>query len=408
MIEVAAQTGVPSTPTVTPTPTTSPFASSGLPSSTPSATPLAVTNPNGPKADPEMSRLINHARSLANFAGLWIAPNQQDVHVAVVGDLAAAAAELLPDVSPDMTLFIHPAEFTYAELRKLEERITDDGQILSADGITISVVAVDERANRVSVGIDPLNEATTAEMSDRYGEAVALESMPVGHVPVATWPVDSETLTAAAGAQPDLVNCSNGPGFPSALFDDPSYPDAPAGLQRVALDDGIKVFGVGFGLDGSNTGNSRPKPDDTVIYVTKVGGVRWISAGVHFADGAWGPAGMGDCRPMTAFPDGLGPATWALDPSFPVPTADSTELHILVWELACSSGSPATGRMSSPIATYSDSALVMIISVTPVGGVATCPGPPGTPAMVVLPQSLGHRTLLDGSSHPPMPPKGDL
>ena len=232
--------------------------------------------------------------------------------------------------------------------------------------------------------------------------------MPVGHVPVATWPVDSETLTAAAGAQPDLVNCGNGPGFPSAVFDDPSYPDAPPGPQRDALNDAIQVFGVGFGLDGSEHWKLATQTNDTVEYVTKVGGEGWISAAVHFADGAWGPAGMGGCRTMSAFPDGLGPATWAPDPSFPAPTADSTELHILVWEMACSSGSPATGRMSSPIVTYSDSALVMTIGVIPVDGPATCPGPPGTPAMVVLPQPLGDRTLLDGSSHPPSPPEGDL
>jgi hypothetical protein len=110
---------------------------------------------------------------------------------------------------------------------------------------------------------------------------------------------------------------------------------------------------------------------------------------------------------MTAFPTGLGPASWALDPAYPAPTADSTELHILVWELACSGGSPATGRMAPPIVSYADESLTVTIGVTGVGGIATCPGPPGTPAKVVLPQPLGDRTLLDGYTHPASPPEAN-
>src|SRR5262249_18398731 len=155
---------------------------------------------------------------------------------------------------------------------------------------------------------------------------------------------------------------------------------------------GINIYGAGFGITGSEHWRLAYQTEDTASYVAEVPSEGWVYASVRFADNEWGPAGMGDCRPSMAFPDGLGPASWALDPSSQAPSADSTELHILVWEMACSGGSPTTGRMAPPIVTYSDSNLVMTIGVTPVGGPAGCPLPPGTPAMVVLPQPPGGRT----------------
>src|SRR5436309_1477700 len=41
-------------------------------------------------------------------------------------------------------------------------------------------------------------------------------------------------------------------------------------------------------------------------------------------------------------PADFGPATWALDPAFAPPGPATVELHVLVWERACSSGTPTT------------------------------------------------------------------
>jgi hypothetical protein len=100
----------------------------------------------------------------------------------------------------------------------------------------------------------------------------------------------------------------------------------------------------------------------------------------------------------------FGPATWALDPAFASPRPDATELHILVWEMACSSGSPATGRMSAPVIAYSATTVTITIGVRPYGGLQACPGPPGTPAIVQLAAPLRTRTLLDGGRVPAAPP----
>ena len=100
----------------------------------------------------------------------------------------------------------------------------------------------------------------------------------------------------------------------------------------------------------------------------------------------------------------FGPATWALDPSFASPGPDATELHILVWELSCSSGSPTTGRMSAPVIAYTATTVTITIGVRPFSGPQACNGPPGTPAIVQLAAPLGDRILLDGGRVPPAPP----
>lgn len=103
----------------------------------------------------------------------------------------------------------------------------------------------------------------------------------------------------------------------------------------------------------------------------------------------------------------FGPARWELDPSFAAPTADTTQLHILVWEQACSNGSPATGRISAPVVQYAATTVTITLGVRPLevgaGTLLTCPGPPGTPATMDLAEPLGQRTLIDGSIVAPDP-----
>ena len=105
-----------------------------------------------------------------------------------------------------------------------------------------------------------------------------------------------------------------------------------------------------------------------------------------------------------AVPDGFRLATWALDPAFPSPGPESTSMHILVWETLCASGRPTTGRMSAPAISFGSKTVTIKIGVRPLGGVQACPGPTGTPAILILPEPLGARTLLDGGRTPVGPP----
>ena len=112
--------------------------------------------------------------------------------------------------------------------------------------------------------------------------------------------------------------------------------------------------------------------------------------------------GMTGCAavPTPSPTPGFGPATWALDPAFPDPTAHSIDFHILVWERACSGGSAATGRMSAPVLEYAAQTVTITIEVRGLGGILTCPGNEATPSTVRLAEPLGDRTLLDGGRDP--------
>lgn len=101
----------------------------------------------------------------------------------------------------------------------------------------------------------------------------------------------------------------------------------------------------------------------------------------------------------------FGPATWALDPAFPSPDLTARELHVLVWERACSSGKSTTGRMSEPLIVVGPGHMTITIGVRPLAGDQECPGAPGTPLVVLLPEPLGSRILLDGGYVPPAPPR---
>ena len=89
------------------------------------------------------------------------------------------------------------------------------------------------------------------------------------------------------------------------------------------------------------------------------------------------------------------PATWQVDPSF-VPQADSTQIPILVFERACSSGTPTTGRMQVDLGD-TPTAVTIGIEVTPLDGDQDCVLVP-TPYVVELGEALGDRQLVDANA----------
>ncbi len=123
------------------------------------------------------------------------------------------------------------------------------------------------------------------------------------------------------------------------------------------------------------------------------------------ADGSgWKPGGVGGCNLNVQISAEFGPAYWALDPDYPAPDPSTTELHVLVWELACNGGGPTTGRTSAPVVEFAAGRVTITIGVRALEGEQTCQLGPGTPAIVTLPQPLGERTLFDGYAYPPVVP----
>jgi hypothetical protein len=110
----------------------------------------------------------------------------------------------------------------------------------------------------------------------------------------------------------------------------------------------------------------------------------------------WVPTTLVDCQVVPFTTSSPGNASWRLDPSFPKPSAQSTEIHILVTEEACASGSSPAGRILPPVASYQDQSLTIDIAIRGIG-IATCPSNPSLPVTIVLPEALGDRQLVGAS-----------
>lgn len=88
-------------------------------------------------------------------------------------------------------------------------------------------------------------------------------------------------------------------------------------------------------------------------------------------------------------------AQWALDPDVEL-TPETTELPLLVGEVACASGRAAEGRIDVDVE-YGDEQLVVTAWVRPLPGAQNCPGNPPTPFLLQLDEPLGDRELVNGA-----------
>lgn len=226
-----------------------------------------------------------------------------------------------------------------------------------------------------------------------------------------TWPVPPEQLAdPTSGTGEALLTCG-GRTFPAAGLNAPSGAEKASGPEFDALRATLAMFADAFQGSSTWTWRLAGRDDTGAIFLSKPdqpGTPGWIALVVTADASGWKPGGMGDCDPHIVLSAEFGPATWELDPAFPTPAADTSEVHILVWERACSGGSPATGRISAPVVQYAATTVTITIGVrppdAPPGTAFTCPLGPGTPAIMRLGEPLGNRTLLDGGVVPPAPP----
>ena len=230
-------------------------------------------------------------------------------------------------------------------------------------------------------------------------------------IPIPTWPVPPEQLPEPTSGSEDLTLTCDGRTFPASGLDAPTGAEEAPGPEFDALRATISRFADAFPGSSDWTWRLAGRDDSGAIFLAKaeaIGPPDWVAIEVASGESGWEPGTMGQCDPHVVLSAEFGPATWAVDPEFPTPAAGTTELHIHVWERACSGGSPATGRMSAPVVQYTSAAVTITIGVRPLqvapGTALTCPGPPGTPAFMRLSEPLGTRTLLDGGVVPPAAP----
>lgn len=234
---------------------------------------------------------------------------------------------------------------------------------------------------------------------------------PATTTPLPTWPVPPEQLPNPTSGSAEASLTCDGRTFPAAGLNAPTGAEEASGPEFDALRATIAKFADAFPGSSDWTWRLAGRDDTGAIFLAQtdaMGPPGWVSIEVAADASGWKPLNMGQCDPHVVLSAEFGPATWALDRAFPTPAADTSELHILVWERACSGGSPATGRISAPVVQYTSAAVTITIGVRPLqaapGEAITCPGPPGTPAILRLSEPLGKRTLLDGGVVPPAPP----
>jgi hypothetical protein len=221
----------------------------------------------------------------------------------------------------------------------------------------------------------------------------------------------------AASAEPStsptaMLTCGDRD-FPVSGLNAPSGAEKGTGPEFDALRAALATFGSEFPGSGSLTWRLAGRDDTGAVFLTRsdaMGAPRWLAVDVTFANGEWKPTSMGQCDPRVVLSPEFGPATWALDATLPAPAADTTDLHVEVWEVAC--GPKVAGRISDPLIEYGASTVTITLGVrvpqAEPGQAFTCARPiHGTLFTIHLSEPLGTRTLLDGGRMPPAPPTSD-
>jgi hypothetical protein len=119
--------------------------------------------------------MVAELRQTDGFAGLFI-----DQAAGGVVDFAFVGEVPLPSdwtgryLPPGTEVRFRTADYSYAELRELQDLITKDWLQLKSDGIPLVSVGVDPRMNRVLVGVDGSPEDAAPVFSEAYGPRVTV------------------------------------------------------------------------------------------------------------------------------------------------------------------------------------------------------------------------------------------
>lgn len=344
-----------------------------------------------------------------------VAPSAGQMDALAVGTLHISPdCVVLEEAENQMTMLVWPADRTSwdAATRSITF-VTFAGQrVTLADGDTVTFGGGGDSTDESGISGEAWRNGM--EWIAPPADGCPLESRwSVGDVVTPTdgegqaWPTVPEQLPAAVSSAPGArLTCGGEHSFPASALEAPTGAEDESGPEYDALRAAFTFFGAEFPEADQLSWRVVDLDDTGALFLARAADTApaWLKVEVGDEDGTWKPLGMGQCDPVVVLSSEFGPATWALDPDFPAPDAGTTELHVLVWERACSSGRPTTGRMSAPVVEYAPDTVTITIGVRPVGGDQDCQGPPGTPAIVTLPQPLGDRMLLDGGRHPPAEP----
>ncbi len=205
--------------------------------------------------------------------------------------------------------------------------------------------------------------------------------------------------TVAEPRLPGRVTCGDRsvPAFPLAVLDqdgnvDPGE-DEPAALLQAVVRESAETLPEDGWIRVVETA-------DTVMFVARGGaGMAWSMVKFQLRDGVWQADAYGQCRLQPAIPDGTNLAVFRVAPDAEL-GPEATDVPLLVTETACNSGEDARGRIRVLDIIPAGGTVTILLGIVPRPGGHECPSNPETPFSLELPEPLGDRVLLDGSSVP--------
>lgn len=211
-------------------------------------------------------------------------------------------------------------------------------------------------------------------------------------------------LASSPAASPEprsvLTTCGRG-AFAGLGVDAPRDAEDLEGPEGDAFRSALRRYADDF--QGAVDWRVAGRTDDAVLFLGQFPAMvppGWASIVVERTTDGWQLAQWGGCDPRILIAPDLGPADWWLDPAAPAPTADATQVQVLVLETRCSGGATAEGRVAAPVIVTTPSAVTITIGVRPVEGDVSCEANQPTPDTIALPEPLGDRQLLDGGHAP--------
>jgi hypothetical protein len=364
---------------------------------------VEFTNPDGPNpADYPVDGypFIETANALPTFGQLWIDDNQRDVHIALTDDIEGAIDVLRDGVPRGITVYFHIVEYTQAELCALRDAMFADRDELMRRGIVLTSGGCGNARNRVSVGMSPLTPETTAYMRARFDGPIDYEPGGTSWLRPYDAPEVDDVRLIAVPASDDLglLTCSRKP-FPATAVNSAPTDINATGREYDALREALNIYVDVYG-DLSGLGWILVEKDAFGATFIADRGDTWLEAPVFAGTAGWAPGTIDYCSPRPLTLDDGGEAEVYFDPAFPKPTADATEIHVLVHETGCSGGSSPASRLLPPTVSYDEDSVALSVRVRGLGGPATCPGNPRLPVTIQLPEPLGDRALI-GVTAPP-------
>ena len=200
----------------------------------------------------------------------------------------------------------------------------------------------------------------------------------------------------------EQVSCG-GPAFPISLLDEPGNAEGLDDPAAEALRGHLAEPGADFAWLPNAGWREVVRTEDRVVFLADAaqgGDPPYAEVTVERDGAGWRVAGWGQCRLQAAVGPGFGLGSFRIAPGVPLEPG-LTEIPVLVIERACNSGQDALGRIVQPRILFEAETVTIIFAIRPREGDHDCPSNPETPFLLVLPEPLGNRTLLDGSEVPP-------